>query len=474
MPLASKPNGVSRGIGVVDRVVRVALSVSVSGQPVGCRRALRPAQRRRRNIEGTGFAMTEGPHMLAGAMSTQSPVIDLDPRESGFVDDPYPAYATMRRLGRLFRWKQLGHRCVARYDDVNAILRDRRFGRQILHVANREELGWPEPAAHLAAFEAFEEHSLLQLEPPRHTRLRGFVNAAFLPRQVDRLAESIERLAHDLVEGFASRGRCDLVADYAAPLAVGVIADFLGVPRELGPVLLRWSHDMVAIYQARRDRAIEDRAETATVEFAAMMRTLVEERRRVAADDFLSRLVTAVDRAGRGLTDDEAVTMGILLLNAGHEATVHALGNGVRAILGHVPAAAAAVLADPAGHVEEMLRFDAPLHMFTRYALEDLDYAGEQFRKGEVVGLLLGAANRDPSRFVEPDRFDATRSPNPHVSFGAGIHACVGGPLARLEMQVAVRVLFERLPGISLASPPVVKDAWHFRGLESLHVRWDA
>jgi cytochrome P450 len=401
-----------------------------------------------------------------------TPIFDLDPCDPAFVRDPYPFYAVMRDLGRVFAWRQLGHRCMARYDDVNALLRDRRFGRQILHVATRAQLGWPEPATHLGPFHDFEQHSLLELEPPRHTRLRGFVNAAFLPRQVDRCAAPIEQLAHDLVDGFAGRGRCDLVADYAAPLAVGVIADFLGVPRGLGPRLLAWSHDMVAIYQARRDRSIEDRTVAATAEFSTFMREFVAARRRELQDDFLSQLVMATNHAGQGLTDDEIVTMGILLLNAGHEATVHALGNGVRAILEHVPHAAAAVAANPAGHVEEMLRFDAPLHMFTRYALEDVEVAGERFRVGDVIGLLLGSANRDPARFPEPERYDATRSPNPHVSFGAGIHACVGAPLARLEMQVALRVLFERLPGMRIEKPPLIKDAWHFRGLEALWIGW--
>ena len=403
---------------------------------------------------------------------TAVPVYDLDPCDPAFVRDPYPFYATMRDLGRVFAWRQLGHRCCGRYDDVNAILRDRRFGRQILHVATREELGWPEPAAHLGPFHAFEEHSLLELEPPRHTRLRGFVNASFLPRQVDRFATPIERLAHDLIDGFAAAGQCDLVADYAAPLAVGVIADFLGVPRRLSPQLLAWSHDMVAIYQARRDRGIEDRTVAATAEFSALVREFVAARRREPSEDFLSQLVTATDGTGHGLSDDEVVTMGILLLNAGHEATVHALGNGVKAILEQVSHPAAAVTANVAGHVEEMLRFDAPLHMFTRYALEDVEVAGERFRRGDVVGLLLGSANRDPAKFAAPDRFDATRSPNPHVSFGVGIHACVGAPLARLEMQVAIRVLFERLPGMRIVEPPRVKNAWHFHGLESLHVAW--
>jgi cytochrome P450 len=410
--------------------------------------------------------------MLPSGMAVRDGVVDLDPREPAFVRDPYPYYAAMRELGRCFGWHQLGHRCFGRYDDVNVLLRDRRFGRQILHVASREELGLPEPPPHLGPFHDFERHSLLELEPPRHTRLRGFVNAAFLPRQVDRFAPRIERLAHDLVDAFVGRGRCDLVADYAAPLAVGVIADFLGVPRDLSPRLLAWSHDMVAIYQARRDREIENRTVAATVEFSAVVRDFVAARRRETGEDFLSQLVTGADGNGRGLTDDEVVTMGILLLNAGHEATVHAIGNGVRAILERVPSAAPAVIADPTGHVEEMLRFDAPLHMFTRYALEEVEHAGERFRKGDVVGLLLGSANRDPARFEAADEFRADRSPNPHVSFGAGIHACVGAPLARLEMQIALRVLFERLPELAIIEPLRPRDAWHFRGLEALPVGW--
>lgn len=397
--------------------------------------------------------------------------INLDPRDPAFVADPYPMYEAMRSAGRIFHWRQLGHRCCGRYDDVNALLRDRRFGRQILHVASRAELGWPDPAERLRPFHEFEANSLLELEPPRHTRLRGFVNPAFLPRQIDRTRPAIERLAHELADDLVARRQFDLIADFAAPLAVGVIAGFLGVPRSLGPQLLAWSHDMVAIYQARRDRSIEDRAVRATVAFTALMREFHAARRASPTTDFLSQLVTASDTAGGRLTDDEVVTMSILLLNAGHEASVHAFGNGVWAML-TASVGREEILADPAGHVEEMLRFDAPLHMFTRYALEDLEYAGQPFRKGEIVGLLLGSANRDPRRFASPERFDARRTPNPHLSFGAGIHACVGAPLARLELQIGLNVLFDRFPGLRVAATPRSRDAWHFRGLESLPLAW--
>ena len=392
----------------------------------------------------------------------------LDPVDPGFYNDPYPAYHRIRAEVPVFRWEHYGIWCFSRFEDVNALLRDRRFGRQVLHVASREELGWPETPAHLRPFHDFESHSLLELEPPVHTRLRSLVNRSFLSRQVERLRPAITSLANGLIDRFEGKGEAELLTAFATPIPVIVICDLLGVPTDMAQQLLTWSHDMVAIYQARRDRATEDRTVAATMKFSALMREFVAARRRDPGEDFLSQLATAADGSGRGLTDDEMVTMGILLLNAGHEATVHALGNGVKAILERVPDPAAAVAADPAGHVEEMLRYDAPLHMFTRYALEDLDVAGERFRTGDVVGLLLGSANRDAAKFVEPDAFVAGRRPNPHVSFGAGIHACVGAPLARLEMQVALRVLFERLPRLALAEPPVFRNAWHFRGVNAL------
>lgn len=396
--------------------------------------------------------------------------VHIDPRDPAFYANPYPAYDELRRAGPLVHWDELGLLCAARHEDVNALLRDRRFGRDVLHVATRAELGWPEPAPGLAPFHEFERHSLLELEPPRHTRLRAFVSNAFLPRRVEPLRPRIATLAHQLLDQLSGEREFDLLARYATPIPVLVIADFLGVPREMAPSLLAWSHDMVAIYQTRRDAEVERRTVAATVEFSAYVRGLIAERRRRPADDFLSQLLSAEDAQGERMSEDELVTTSILLLNAGHEATVHAIGNGTLALLAHVPDTAAAFRADPAGHCEEALRFDAPLHMFTRYALGDIEYAGHRFRKGERVGLLLGAANRDPARFPQPERFDATRSPNPHVSFGAGIHVCVGAPLARLELQVALEVLFERLPQLRITRAPRWRDTWHFHGLEALFV----
>ncbi len=392
--------------------------------------------------------------------------VSLDPCDPAFYNDPYPFYADIRSSTPVFKWEEYGYWCFSRHDDVNALLRDRRFGRQILHVASREELGLAETPEHLNPFYAFEQHSLLELEPPVHTRLRGLVTRSFLSRQVERLRPAITSLCNGLVDRLEGKHEADVLADFATPIPVIVICDLLGVPSEMAQRLLSWSHGMVAMYQARRDRVIEDAAVKATVEFSDFMRGYIGLRRKDPRGDLLSELIRAEEQ-GSKLSEDELVTTAILLLNAGHEATVHAIGNGIKCLLEQGIHSGIGE-----GHIEETLRFDAPLHLFTRYALEDIDYAGIRFRKGETVGLMLGAANRDPARFAEPDRFAPARDPNPHVSFGAGIHFCIGAPLARLEMQIALPLLFERLPKMRLAEAPIYKNAYHFHGLERLRVSY--
>ncbi|MFT3672639.1 cytochrome P450 [Aestuariivirga sp.] len=398
-------------------------------------------------------------------INTNTRSVNLDPRETQFVQNPYPFYDAIRAETPVFRWEQYGHWCCATYADVNALLRDRRFGRQILHVASREELGWPETPEHLRPFYDFEQHSLLELEPPVHTRLRSLVSRAFLSRQVERLRPEIANLCSRLLDQLDGKSEADLLTAYAIPIPVAVICDLLGAPIEMGNQFLSWSHDMVAMYQARRDRTIEDKAVAATLAFSAYMRDLIRERRGKGGSDLLSELIRAESEDGK-LSEDELVTTAILLLNAGHEATVHALGNGIKALLEEN-----ARNGIGEGHVEEIMRFDAPLHMFTRYALEDMDWNGLRLKKGEVIGLLLGAANRDPARFPEPGRFLPDRAnASTNVSFGAGIHFCIGAPLARLEMEVALPLLFQRFPKLRLAAQPVYRDAYHFHGLERLDV----
>ncbi len=390
----------------------------------------------------------------------------LDPREAQFYENPYPSYRRLHLECPVFQWEQYGHWCFARHDDVNALLRDRRFGRQILHVASRQELGWPDEPEHLQAFAAHEKHSLLELEPPVHTRLRGLINRAFLSRQVERLRPFLHSLSNGLIDRFDAADEVELLEHYATPIPVFVICELLGAPIDMAQQFLAWSHDHVAMYMAKRDRAIEDKAVKAVTEFSAYMRGLIAQRRRDLRDDLLSELIRAGSE-GQKLTEDELVTTAILILNAGHEATVHSLGNGIKAML--ELGARGPVTPEL---VDEILRFDPPLHMFTRYALEDLDYGGIKLRKGETVGLMLGAANHDAARFDAPEIFNSARTLNPHVSFGAGIHFCVGAPLARLEMLVALEVLFQRLPKLQLSEKPRYKDVYHFHGLDALRVQW--
>lgn len=399
--------------------------------------------------------------------------VSLDPRDSVFFNDPYPAYAAIRAAAPVFFWEQYGFWCFARHAQVSALLRDRRFGRQILHVTSREKLGWSEPAPHLRPFLDVESHSLLELEPPEHTRLRNLVNRAFVSRQVERLAPRIAGLANELIDGFEAQGAVDLLEHFATPIPVIVIAELLGVPADLWPRLRDWSHRMVAMYQFGVTREVEDAAVAATREFVAFLRAYVEERRGARTDDLISQLIGA-EADARRLSEDELIATCILVLNAGHEATVHGLGNGVKALLeaGVNPSQAFATPAAGAALVDELLRFDAPLHLFTRYALEDMEYDGVVLKQGDEIGLLLGAANRDPERFPAPDTIDASRSPNPHLAFGGGIHFCIGAPLARLEMEVALPILFKRLPGLALAQRPIYRDSYHFHGLAALPVTW--
>ncbi len=394
--------------------------------------------------------------------------VQLSPRDFEFFQNPYPVYEEIRRVAPVFYWEDYGFWCFLDHADVSSLLRDRRFGRQVLHLASSEELGWPKPSPRLEPFYEIERHSLLELEPPDHTRLRGLVNRAFVSRQVEQLTAGIAKLCHEMIDGFVHRGEADLMASFATAIPVAVIADLIGAPREETGRMLSWSHAMVAMYQFGVTPDAEDAAALASREFANFVRDLIAERRRRPRADLISALVAAETDGGR-LTVDEMTTTIILLLNAGHEATVHSLGNAIKLLLEHHSAPR-----DDDVCVDELLRFDPPLHLFTRYALRDLEIAGLNLRLGDRIGLLLGAANRDPAAFSGADRLDLDRTRNPHVAFGAGIHFCIGAPLARLEMRVALPILFERLPGLRLLDRPSYKDVFHFRGLESLAVAWSS
>ena len=377
------------------------------------------------------------------------------PTEDAFVQDPYPFYDRLRAAGPLVWWEEYGMPVAAGMEAVTAILKDRRFG--------REGPAAPVPG-HLAPWQAIEDHSMLELDPPRHTRLRALVARAFTSRAAQRLAPGLEALCRDLADRFPE-GTFDLLPAYAQPIPAVTIARLLGVPEEDVPDLLRWSHAMVGMYQAGRDRAAEDAAARASVEFAAYLRAAIASRRAAPRDDLLSELVAARDGADR-LSEEELISTAVLLLNAGHEATVHAIGLGAARLLARRPEPGA----DLDALVEEALRHDPPLHLFTRRAAERLTLHGHRFEAGDPVACLLGAANRDPAAFARPGAFDPARPAAFHAAFGAGIHFCVGAALARLELRIALGVLLERRPPLRVVRPPRLAPIYHFHGLEALWV----
>ncbi|MGL4322322.1 MAG: cytochrome P450 [Paracoccaceae bacterium] len=379
------------------------------------------------------------------------------PTDPGFVQNPYPFYEAARAHGPFFHWAEYDMVCTGNAAAVNAIFRDRRFGREAVDA--------PAIAPHLAPFYAVEAHSMLEREPPTHTRLRGLVLRAFTSRRIAALAPEITQLTHDLIDALPD-GAFDLLPTFAQKLPVIIIARLLGVPEHMAPDLLAWSNAMVGMYMANRTRATEDRAVAATLAFTAFLKGYIDQRRSSPADDLISHLIAA-EADGERLTTDELISTCILLLNAGHEATVHTIGNGVKTLL---ETGTQASLATPDLAVEEILRFDPALHMFTRWCYEPVEVMGHMFQRGDKVALLLGAANRDPGMWDDPGVFRPSRAIKPHASFGAGLHFCVGAPLARLELQIALPILFQRLPGLRLTETPPYADVYHFHGLQRLMV----
>ena len=375
------------------------------------------------------------------------------PTDPGFVQDPYPFYDRLRAAGPLAFWTDYAMPMAASHAVVGALLRDRRFG--------REDPRPPARPPHQAAFWAVEDHSMLELEPPRHTRLRGAVLRAFTSRRIAAMGPAIEALAHGLIDAFPT-GPFDLLDAFARPLPVRVIARLLGLPETDAPRLLAWSNAMVGMYHAGRDHVAEVAAAEAAAAFSRYV-TLALDGPAAGLLDDLGRL----EAEGR-LSRREVVATAILLLNAGHEATVHTIGNGVAGLLD------AGLWRRPvdAALVEEVLRHDPPLHLFVRYAQEDATAFGHRFARGDRVGLLLAAANRDPAAHADPARFDPARFPDAgaHASFGAGIHFCLGAPLARMELEIGLRVLAERCPDLARAGPAPFADIYHFHGRAALPV----
>ncbi|GAA2695377.1 cytochrome P450 [Actinoplanes palleronii] len=384
----------------------------------------------------------------------------LDFADPAFLTDPYPALARLRSQAPLSWHEPTGRWLAAGHAEANAVLRDRRLGR---FWTDRQPAGVWEP------FNTLHRNQMMENEPPVHTRLRSLVAQAFGRGHVERLGPAIAAEANTLLDQAGSD--FDLLADLAEPLAVTVIAELLGVPAPDRDRLRPWSAAIVRMYEVTRTEADEAAALDACREFAGYLDHLAATRRAAPRDDLISHLVAASDGGDR-LSGPELVASAILLLNAGHEASVNALGSGVVALMRH-RGQWERLLADrglvPAA-VEEFLRYDPPLHMFVRTAAADVTIGGVTVPAGAEVAALLGAANRDPAVFAAPDTFDVGRDPNPHLGFGAGLHFCLGAPLARLELRAALGALLERMPDLDLAVEPPQRPTFVLRAFTEIRV----
>lgn len=406
---------------------------------------------------------------LARPAGSVGGVPGFDAYDPAFVKNPYPVYARLREEGP-YRDDSWGLTFFSTHRDVTGILRDRRFGRDIRHVLPIEQVDRRTYPEHLPAWYRMIRGSFIDLEPPEHTRIRSAVNRSFTKRRAEVKRESITTLASGLLDRVASQEEFDAVTDYAAPIPVAVIADLMGVPRDRQSDLLAWSHGIVRVFDLNVTPAEEQAAERAVEEFSAYLRSMITLRRSDPGEDLISELVHNED----AMPDDDLVATCILILNAGHEATVHAIGNAILALARH-PAVFAALRADPGllpTATEELLRWDPPLQMFERWVLEDLKWDDVALQAGDKVGLLFGSANHDPSVFADPEVLDPTRADNPHVSFGLGTHFCMGAPLARVEIEEALGVLVRGADSLeSLVAEPPRTASLVFRGVDELRVR---
>ncbi|MFG3168341.1 cytochrome P450 [Streptomyces sp. NPDC048200] len=395
----------------------------------------------------------------------------FDPWDPAFVADPYPAYEELRARGRVHHYEPTNQWLVPRHADVSALLRDRRLGRTYQHRFTHEDFGRTAPPPEQEPFHVLNDHGMLDLEPPDHTRIRRLVSKAFTPRTVERLKPYVEGLAGELVGRLVEAGGGDLLTDVAEPLPVAVIAEMLGIPESDRAPLRPWSADICGMYELNPSEEVAARAVRASVEFTEYLRVLIEARRKEPADDLISGLIAAHD-AGDRLTEQEMISTCVLLLNAGHEATVNSTVTGWWNLFRH-PAQLADLRADhtliPTA-VEELLRYDTPLQLFERWVLDDIEIDGTTVPRGAEIAMLFGSANRDAEVFASPDTLDLSRAENPHISFSAGIHYCIGAPLARIELAASMSALLTRAPGLRLTEEPVRKPGFVIRGLEGLKV----
>ncbi len=392
---------------------------------------------------------------------------EFDLQNPDLVANPYPVFAELRKPKELLWSDRLNIWLAPTYELANTTLRTRTLGR--IYEDRLPQNEWE-------VFNWLHSDSILDSEPPKHTRLRALVQKAFTPGRIESMRPNVEKLCAQLLDEAQAKlytqGHFDVLADYAEPLPVLVIADLLGVPRDVAPDLRRWSQDIVKMYEFSRTREQELAAQKAGFEFSQYISALAKDRKQNPQNDLITALVE-VEEQGEKLNEHELIAMCVLLLNAGHEASVNGFGNGMVALFNH-PVQLAQLSANPrelsGTALEEMLRFDSPLHLFERTATADTQIGSITVKAGEKVGAMLGSANRDEDVFVDAQTFDIKRTPNSHIAFGAGIHFCIGAPLARLEMSISLPLLFERFPNLKLAGEPQQRPTFVLRGYETIPV----
>jgi len=391
----------------------------------------------------------------------------IDFNNPTFVADPYEQLKALREIGKPVWHEGMQIFLAARHSDANDVFRNKSLGR--IFTDKSPEFEWE-------TFNWLHSDSILDSEPPKHTRLRSLVAKAFNRNKIEGMRPAVERITQQLLDAIDEKVKSgenfDLIADYAEPLPVKIIADLLGFPESEEHLLRPWSQSIVKMYEVNPSEQYQIEAKKAAGEFAEYVRNLAEHRKTNPGQDLITDLAM-VEENGEKLNSHELVATCVLLLNAGHEASVNAFGNGMVAALERPDQAEllrknSRVITDTA--LEEFMRFDAPLHLFERTATTDTELGGVKIEKGQKIAALIGSANRDSLVFERADEMDLTRDPNPHIGFGAGIHFCLGAPLARLEMSVSLPALWERHPNMQLAGTPVRRPTFVLRGYESVSI----
>ena len=391
----------------------------------------------------------------------------IDFNNPTFVANPYEQLKALREIGKPVWHEGMQIFLAARHSDANDVFRNKSLGRIFTDKS---------PAFEWETFNWLHSDSILDSEPPKHTRLRSLVAKAFNRNKIEGMRPAVERITQQLLDAIDEKVKSgesfDLIADYAEPLPVKIIADLLGFPESEEHLLRPWSQSIVKMYEVNPSEQYQIEAKKAAGEFAEYVRNLAEHRKINPGKDLITDLAM-VEENGEKLNSHELVATCVLLLNAGHEASVNAFGNGMVAALERPDQAEllrknSRAITDTA--LEEFMRFDAPLHLFERTATIDTELGGVKIEKGQKIAALIGSANRDSSVFEKADEMDLTRDPNPHIGFGAGIHFCLGAPLARLEMSVSLPALWEKYPNMQLAGTPVRRPTFVLRGYESVSI----